>query len=176
MMNLNVAPVAPVATVAAPAAPGTLNMGIPTGAMPMGIPTGAMPMGIPTGTMPKGIPTGAFPMGIPTGALPMGIPNGAKPMGIPTGAMPKGNRKSKAHKKMRYADVKDNGLSLSGSYGGFSGGIKMDDNSTVCDSKGNCMVTDKLFLNMIDNYAHNLVYARKDREKEQRMSRERSMR
>jgi hypothetical protein len=63
-------------------------------------------------------------MGIPTEAMPMGIPTGAMPMGIPTGAMPI--------------------FSLSGSYGGLSGGIKMEDNSTVCDSRGNCMVTDEL--------------------------------
>jgi hypothetical protein len=55
-------------------------------------------------------------MGIPAGA--MGIPNGAMPMGIPTGAMPMGNM---GVKTMGYAD-----------------------NSTVCDSRGNCMVVDNL--------------------------------
>lgn len=129
-MNLNVAPVAPVATVAAPAAPGTINMGIPTGTMPMGIPTGAMPMGIPTGAMPMGIPTEAMPMGVPTGAMHMGNHKG------------KGGK----FKKMRYADVKDNGFSLSGSFGGFSGVVDENDNTTICDSRGHCMVKDALFI------------------------------
>jgi hypothetical protein len=106
-----------VAPVAAPAAPGSLPMGFP----------GAM-----------GVPTGAFPVGVPTGAFPMSVPTGAFPTGVPTGAMPMG------YKSMGYADVKDNGFSLSGSYGGFSGGIKTDDNATVCDSRGNCIVTDQL--------------------------------
>jgi hypothetical protein len=106
----------------------------------MGIPTAAMNMGIPTGAFPMGIPTGAMPMGIPTGAMPMGIPTAAMSMGYP-GAINMGNM---GHVGKGYADVKDNGFSLSGSYGGFSGGIKTDDNSTVCDSRGNCMVTDKL--------------------------------
>ena len=57
-------------------------------------------------------------MGIPTGAMPMGIPTGAMPMGIPTGAMPMGNM---GYKTMGYAD-----------------------NSTVCDSRGNCMIVDSL--------------------------------
>jgi hypothetical protein len=65
-----------------------------------------------------GVPTGAMPMGVPTGAMPMGIPTGAMPMGIPTGAMPMGNM---GYKTMGYAD-----------------------NSTVCDSRGNCMVVDSL--------------------------------
>jgi hypothetical protein len=66
-------------------------------------------------------------------------------MGFP-GAMPTGfpGLGGKGYKEMGYADAKDNGFSLSGSYGKFSGGIKMDDNSTVCDSGGNCIVTDEL--------------------------------
>jgi hypothetical protein len=78
---------------------------------------GSFPMGFP-GAM--GIPTGAMPMGVPTGAMPMGVPTGAMPMGIPTGAMPMGNM---GYKTMGYAD-----------------------NSTVCDSRGNCMVVDQLAM------------------------------
>jgi len=97
----------------------------------------------PTEAIPFGYP-GAINMGIPTGPMPMGIPTEAMPVGYP-GAMNMG-RGDKGYKSMGYADVKDNGFSLSGSYGGFSGGIKTDDNATVCDSRGNCMVTDQLYI------------------------------
>jgi hypothetical protein len=78
----------------------------------------------------------------------MGIPTAAMSMGYP-GAMIMGNM---GHVGKGYADVKDNGFSLSGSYGGFSGGIKTDDNSTVCDSRGNCMITDKLKRGYRDSF------------------------
>jgi hypothetical protein len=71
--------------------------------------------------------------------------SGSFPTGFPV-AMPTRftGLGGKGYKEMGYADAKDNGFSLSGSYGKFSGGIKMADNATVCDSRGNCMVTDKL--------------------------------
>jgi uncharacterized Fe-S cluster protein YjdI len=50
------------------------------------------------------------------------------------------------HEEPNYADVKDNSWSIGGSYGGVSAGFSsLADNSTVCDSRGNCIVRDALY-------------------------------
>jgi len=49
----------------------------------------------------------------------------------------------------KFADVSDNLWSVGGSFKGneFNYASKLADNSTVCDSRGNCIVGDELFIN-----------------------------
>ena len=53
-------------------------------------------------------------------------------------------KRSRCGHEPNYADTKDN-FSLNGSFKGFSGGFSTADNSTVCDSRGNCIVRDALY-------------------------------